>query len=122
MAFSDPVSLSIDKATYSLPRITTGSVDGKFVSDDGNVILRIVPSMNKAGRKISAVRMTVSKVTTDPLVSTTNQRVSQTVTVAYNNPAYGFTATDTINALKGIVAMLEAGSDTNFKKFLNQES
>lgn len=122
MAFSDPVSLSIDKTAYSLARITTGSVDGKFVSDDGNVVLRIVPSMNKAGRKISAVRMTVSKVTTDPLVSTTNQMVSQTVTVAYNNPAHGFTATDTINALKGIIAMLEAGTDANFKKFLNQES
>lgn len=122
MAFSDPVSLSIDKTAYTLARINTGGTNGKFVSDDGNVTLAIVPTENRAGRKVSAVRLTVGKVTTDPLVSTTNQRVSQTVTVAYNNPAYGFTAAETINALKGIIAMLEAGTDANFKKFLNQES
>lgn len=122
MAFSDPVSLNIDKTAYNLARIYTGGTDGKFVSDDGNVTLAIVPSVNKAGRKVNAVRLTVGKVTTDPLVSTTNKRVSQTVTVAFNNPAYGFTATETINALKGVIAMLEAGTDANFKKFLNQES
>lgn len=122
MAFSDPVSLSIDKTAYTLARINTGGTSGKFVSDDGNVVLAVIPTENRSGRKVSAVRLTVSKVTTDPLVSTTNQRVSQTVTVAYNNPAYGFTATETINALKGIIAMLEADTDANFKKFLNQES
>lgn len=122
MAFSDPVSLSIDTTAYSLARINTGGTDGKFISDDGNVTLVIVPSVNRSGRKVSAARLTVSKVTTDPLVSTTNQRVSQTVTVAYNNPAYGFTAVETINALKGLIATLEADSDANFKKFLNQES
>lgn len=122
MAFADPVTLSIDTAAYSLARITTGGTDGKFISDNGNVVLSIVPSTNRSGRKVSAARLTVSKVTTDPLVSTTNQRVSQTVTVAFNNPAYGFTATETINALKGLIAALESGSDANFKKFLNQES
>lgn len=122
MAFSDPVALSIGTTNYNLARIATGGTDGKFVSDDGNVTLAIVPTVNRSGRKVNAVRLTVSKVTTDPLVSTTNQRVSQTVTVAFNNPAYGFTAAETINALKSIIAMLEANTDANFKKFLNQES
>jgi hypothetical protein len=122
MAFPDPVSTTVGTTTYTLNRIATGGTKGIFRDDTQKVRLEIVPSTNRSGRRISAARLTMTKTTTDPLVSTTNVEVSGTVTVAFNMPAYGFTTSDVQSLFKALNDTLSASSSALQIKLINQES
>lgn len=120
MAFPDPVPVSLDGTAHSLDRIQTGSTDGLF--RDSELSLEIVPSTNRHGRSVVAARLTRRKVTTDPLVSTTNVEVKETVTIAFNRPAAGFSIAESKALYKALVATLGASSEALMTKLINQES
>ena len=120
MAFPDPVTITVGGTAQTLDRIQTGSTDGLFRGS--NLSLEIVPSTNRSGRSVVAARLTRRKVTTDPLVSTTNVEVKETVTIAFNRPAAGFSTAETKELYTALAAMLTASSGAMLTKLINQES
>lgn len=120
MAFPDPVNITFDGTAHKLDRIQTGSTDGLF--RDSELSLEIVPSTNRHGRSVVAARLTRRKVTTDPAVSMTNMEIKETVTIAFNRPAAGFSTAETVALYKALGIALGASSDALLAKLINQES
>ena len=120
MAFPDPVSIKLNGTSHVLNRIQTGGTDGLF--KDSNLKMEVVPTTNRSGRSVVASRLTENKVTTDPLVSTTNVETQQTFTIAFNRPASGFSVAESKALFTAHVAMLTADDGALLTKLLNQES
>lgn len=122
MAMPDPITVTIGGTAYSLARIQTGTTEGKFQDISKKVTLSFTPTVTRAKRTVVAARLTVRKVTTDPLVSTTNVEVSQTATVAFNLPSAGFSMDECVDVFSALTGMLSANTNSQLKKLIGQES
>ena len=122
MAFADPQSVTIGTTpgAISLPRVNTGSDVGKFTNYDSKTSLEVSTAYNKRTRHVA--RLTYSKVTTDPLVSTTNVIASGTVTLTIDVPPSGFSATEQKELAKALVNHLTATSDAALIKLIAGEN
>lgn len=85
---SDPQSLTIGGDTLTLPRKLTGTDLGQF--RDSNNVVEVQTTMQRNGRIRTVARLQQQKVTTDPLVATTNVLVSDTIALTINRPVRGF--------------------------------
>lgn len=122
MALADPLSVTIDKEAIQLSRIATGDTSGKFQSNDKSVTLLVRPRTTAAGRRANVIQLRKKKVTTDPLVSTTNVEVEASVAVTVNLPASGFTSTDVANLYAALAGLLTGSSNAVLNKIVNGES
>lgn len=122
MAVSDPVSVAIGTDSFSLSRIATGDKSGMFVSADQNLREYFYPRTTSAGRRANVVQLRKRKVTTDPLVSTTNVEVEASVAVTVNVPPTGFTASEVAALFSALYAQLTADNNTLITKLINGES
>lgn len=122
MAFADPMSVTIDKEAVSLSRLATGDTSGKFQNNDKSVTLLVRPRTTAAGRRANVIQLRQKKVTTDPLVSTTNVEVEASVAVTVNLPPAGFTSTDVTNLYSALNSLLTGSSNAALVKLINGES
>lgn len=122
MALADPLSVTIDKEAIQLSRIATGDTSGKFQNSDKTVTLLVRPRTTAAGRRANVIQLRKKKVTTDPLVSTTNVEVEASVAVTVNLPASGFTSTDVANLYEALASLLTGSSNAVLTKIVNGES
>lgn len=122
MALADPMSVTIDKEAISLSRIATGDTSGKFQNSDRTVTLLVRPRTTAAGRRASVIQLRQKKVTTDPLVSTTNVEVEASVAVTVNLPQSGFTSQDVSNLYGALAGLLTGSSNAVLTKLTNGES
>lgn len=122
MAYSDPLTITIGTKAYTLARLNTGSTNGKFVDPTGQVVLEFTPRINNAGRKSVAARLSITKVTTDPLVSTTNVEVTETATQALNMPSSGFTESDSAACSNALATFLSGSDNAALLKLIRGES
>lgn len=120
MAFNDPQSITIGTATTPLPRILTKTGAGQFVGADGAVQLEIIPTTGKT--KVRTVRLRTSKVTSDPLVTTTNVRVSSLISLTIIRPLDGFSDEETLQQITALNTWGSANSNANFKKLVVGEN
>lgn len=117
---ADPQSITIGATTLTLPRKLTGTDLGQFKDSDNRV--EIQTSAQKNGRIRTVVRFVQQKVTTDPLVSTTNVMVSDTIALTVNRPASGFSDADVLAQIKGLIGWLTASTDATLKKIIAGEN
>lgn len=122
MALADPISVTIDTEAIPLSRIATGDTSGKFQNSDKTVTLLVRPRTTAAGRRANVIQLRQKKVTTDPLVSTTNVEVEASVAVTVNLPSTGYTSSDVAKLYKALGGLLTASSDAVFTKIVNGES
>lgn len=122
MALADPLSITVDGKTIPLSRIATGDVSGKFTSSDQMTTVLVYPRTTAAGRKANVIQLRQKKVTTDPLVSTTNIEVEASVAVTVNLPPAGFTSTDVVNLYAALASLLSGSSNAVLTKLVNGES
>lgn len=122
MALADPLSITVDGKTIPLSRIATGDVSGKFISSDQKTTVLVYPRTTAAGRKANVIQLRQKKVTTDPLVSTTNVEVEASVAVTINLPPAGFTSTDVTNLYTALASLLSGSSNAVLTKLVNGES
>lgn len=122
MAFPDPVAVTIGVAPFALNRLPSGSTEGVFRDVDQKITLGITPGVTAGNRRRNAARMEVTKITTDPLVSTTNVVVKGAVTIAFNVPQNGFTSTEIVDQVKALYASLTANTNALLLKLINGES
>lgn len=120
MAFTDPQSITIDGVTTSLPRVLTGTNKGEFTSADSAIQIEVQPSNGKT--KVRVARLRVSKVTSDPLVTTTNVRVSDLVSLTVIRPLDGFSDAEIEKQIAGFFAWFTASTNANLKKFIVGEN
>jgi hypothetical protein len=120
MAFADPQSITIDGTTTSLPRVLTGTSEGRFTSADGSIQIEVLPSTGKTKVRIARLRST--KITSDPLVSTTNIRVSDLVSFNVVRPLDGYADAEVVKQITGFIAWLTASSNANLIKLVAGEN
>lgn len=116
---ADPQSITINGTALSLPRTLTGTELGKFT--DSTSTIEVQTSVD-AKRIRTVARLKQSKVTTDPLVSTTNVRVDDTIALTITRPREGFSNDDVLKQVKGFVSWLSANTDANLIKIIAGEN
>lgn len=122
MAFADPQSLTVGSSTITLPRVNSGSNTGTFKSGDDQYSLEISPLSLKSGRRSKTVRIRNTKVTADPLISTTNVVVSDSIRLVIDTPSQGYSEADVLAQLAGLITWLTASSNANAKKLIGGEN
>lgn len=120
MAFSDPQSVTIGAATTSLPRTSSGNGTGTFTSADGTISVSISNSYGKRVRRTA--RITVKKLSTDPLTPSNNIPVSGSFYVVTDFPVQGFSATEQADQAKALMTLLTASSAAKLVQLLGGEA
>lgn len=116
MALTDPTVITIDGAAQTLSRVLDKSGIGKFVTADGTYTLEILPSNGKT--KVRTLRLRNSKVTSDSLVTTTNVRVSDLISINVIRPLDGYTDAEVAKQIAGLFTWLTADESANLLKVL----
>lgn len=120
MAFTDPQSATIDSSAVSLPRLLTGTVVGRFVSNDGNLEL-VVDPRGTAKRRRSSAKLYIRKPIEDPVTGLT--RLEQhMVSITTDRPLTGITDQDAIDAFTALFGWATAGTNANLKKLVGGEN
>jgi hypothetical protein len=120
MAFADPLSITIDGTANSLARTFVKNGTGQFVTADGAYVLEVVPTDGKT--KVRTIRLRNSKVTSDPLVTTTNVRVQDLISITVIRPLDGFSDAEIIKQVVGLFSFLTASSNAALTKFVAGEN
>lgn len=121
MAFADPQSITISGTAIPMGRVFTGSAKGKFVSADGKTRVELDPTGTKT-RNRKAARLYQEKVTSDPLVTTTNVRVGDMISFIIDRPLEGYSDAEVEAQVVGFITYLTAGSNANLKKLIAGEN
>lgn len=116
---ADPQTITIDGTAISAPRVLTGSDLGRF--SGGATILEVQTSRD-AKRIRQVARLKQSKVTTDPLVSTTNVRVADTIALTITRPLEGFSNEEIEKQVTGFISWLTADTNANLNKLIAGEN
>lgn len=119
MAYSDPQSVTIG-SILSLPRTGQGVSTGNFTTADGIAKLTVSHAYGKRTRR--QVRIDVSKVAPDPLVSSMNIKHSMSAYLVVDVPITGYTVAEAKQVVDGLVAWLSATTGANTTKLLGGES
>lgn len=121
MAISDPQTVTIGGTAIPLPRVFTGTTVGRFSSADGRTEETFTPS-NNGGTIRRSVRIAQKKITTDPLVSTTNVVKGSTIVLNFSRDSDGYTDAEVLAQFKGLITQLTASSDALLLKILAGEN
>lgn len=117
---ADPQSITLSQGAKTAPRLLTGTARGRFASSDGTAIVE-VETTSTGSRLRTIARAEDRKVATDPLTES-NIPVTAGVTLTINRPVVGFSETDVLNAVKGLIGWLTASTDANLKKIIAGEN
>ena len=120
MAFSDPQTITIDGVAKSLARSFERDNKGTFRTAEGEYALEILPTNGKT--KVRTLRLRNSKVTADPLVSTTNVRVTDLISITIIRPLDGYSDAEVVKQVAGLLAWLTASTNANLTKFVAGEN
>lgn len=121
MALTDPQSVTINSTAISLPRRMTSDGIGTFRNDDSKTGLKVSSTLTKS-RSRRTVRLDYAKVTTDPLISSTNVLSSMSVFFNVDMPATGLSQTELTDVCNALIVWLSAGTNANLKKVLAGEN
>ncbi len=120
MALADPITLPGTPAV-TLARTFTKNGTGLFSAADGSYVLEVIP-VNNGKTKARTLRLRNTKTTSDPLVSTTNIRVSSLLSLTSIRPADGYSDADIVADIKRMTSLLAASSDAVLLKFVAGEN
>jgi hypothetical protein len=121
MAFSDPISVTINAVATSFPRVATNGRSAEYATADGNYRLNIshtVDAKNNLKGESHLVKLTQRKLSVNPL-SNLNEWVEANVWMVIKQPSNGYTDTE----LKYLIAALATSFMTsgNQDKILGNE-
>lgn len=118
--YLDPQSVTINTVASSLPRVSVGDHQASYTKDDESITLTISHLASRNGRVRRMVRLDVSKIASDPFITTQNREVSSSQYLVVDEPSDGaFTNTELLNNVKGLLGWL---TDANVTKLLAGES
>lgn len=120
MAFADPQSVTVDAVPHSMPRTGFTGAGGVFTSADGEWRLEV--SHNYGRRTRHLVRLTNTKVVSDPLVPDRNIPVSMSTYIVVDVPLNGYTADEIFDVVVGFTGWLTASSNAHITSLVGNES
>lgn len=120
MALADPQSVTIGSATTPLPRVSSGQNTAGYMSADSAINLTVSHTYGRRTRRV--VKVTTAKITTDPLITGQNVRVSASAHVVLDVPPSGFTATEQKDLLLALATWLSASTGANATKLVGGEN
>lgn len=112
--------MTINSTAVSLPRVFSSDGSGSFRNYDAKAGLKIRHAYGRRTRRDAAFEY--SKITTDPLVSTTNVLASLTMRFSADVPPSGFSAAEQLDSAKVLVTWLSANSYANAIKLFAGEN
>lgn len=118
MAFADPQSVTIDGAAVSLPRTGFGTSSGKFTSADGADSLEI-QHQTGGPRFRHLVRLSDTRIVSDPLVPDQNRAVSMSAHIVIDMPRNGYTAAEIADLAAALTGW---ATEANLLKVVSGES
>lgn len=107
MALTDPQSVTIDGKAIPLNRVLTGTSQGRFVAADGLTEVTADPTRSSRSKRQS-LRIHQKKVTTDPLVASTNVLKGITVTLNVQRDNDGYSDADAKKVLLGFLTLAQS--------------
>jgi len=121
MAFSDPITFTINSIANALARVGSGQQSGSFSKDDGTVRASIShQQVAKTGRWRRTLRLDHSKVAADPFQSTLNAKYNMSAYIVLDVPAVGYTIAEEKQVLDAFTAFLSVSG--NATKLLGGEA
>lgn len=120
MAFTDPQSVTISGATTSLPRVSSGVGESKYLSSDGLIALTGSNSYGRRTRRV--LRLDHNKITADPFIPAQNTKVGMSVYTVFDLPPAGYTNADALAVFVGFNTLATATSNAIISKLLGGES
>lgn len=121
---SDPQSITIaDRnggSAISLPAISRTATSSVYRSDDGSVKLTIGQSEGTRNRRTARVDLT--DTTADPYIPANNMKVSISFYVVWDEPLSGYTNTNLVNLMAGLVGLLTASTNAVAKEILGGQT
>jgi len=119
MALSDPQTITIAATPNTLPRILTDASAANYSVSDGTVGL--VVSHQNGRRKRHQIKVTLNKISPDPLTDVKMQ-ISASAYLVVDEPIVGFTDTELKDLALSVTNWVNAGSAANLLKVLGGES
>jgi hypothetical protein len=116
--FSDPISITVNSVAQSLARVSTSGQQSIYEKADGTYKLTISHQITGKGRIRSLLKFDHKAVVTNPL-DTSNDYDTETFSVVWDRPQFGFTVTDGQNDWAGFKAWLD---NTALAKVFGKES
>lgn len=120
MSYTDPQSVTIAGTTVSLPRTASGVGTGEFSSSDGSVKMTVSHAYGKRTRR--TLRLTQSKIASDPLVPSQNVPSSMSVYIVVDTPRLGFNAAEAKSVVDAFSAYLTASTGARVTQLLGGEN
>lgn len=121
MSFADPQTVTIDSVAQAMPRVGSGPRSGTFQGADGLHKLEVSHTNSGANRNRRVIRLTQSKITTDPYNSDRNIPVSMSTFLVVDSPVVGFSNAELKLVVDGFVAYLAASSGSKVTQLLGGE-
>jgi hypothetical protein len=121
MAFTDPVSLTINAVGLTLPRISIEGDETVYQTSDGLVSVKASHDVS-AKRIRHLLRIDHSKITADPFIPADNVKVGMSNYVVFDVPTAGYTVTEAMQVYTGFKTWFTASSDAIITKLLGGES
>lgn len=120
MAFADPQSITISGTAISLPRTSSGTGTGGFMSSDGNVKMSL--NQQYGNRTRHTIRFDHQKVAADPLLSGANNYYSMSTYLVVDTPKVGYSVAEAKAVVDAVVAFLAASTGAKVAQLLGGEN
>lgn len=120
MAFTDPLSITINAVALTLPKVSTQGDDTSYQTSDGLVVVKASHDYGKRNRHL--LRIDHSKLTSDPFKPADNVKVGMSFYSVFDMPTAGYTATEALQVYQGFKTWFTASSDAVITKLLGGES
>jgi hypothetical protein len=120
MAFADPQTITINAVAISLPRTASGINTGQFSASDGNTKESVSHTYGKRTRR--TLRVDVSKIAADPLISAQSVKYSMSAYIVVDLPVTGYTVAEAKLVIDGLLAYLTASSGAKVTQLLGGEN
>jgi len=121
MAFSDPISVTVNAVAKSLPRsFTPAGSPALFKTSDDEFRIEMSHQEVKGRRERHFIRLTQRKIGADPLVPANNLESKASVYLVLDNPLTGFSDTELGYIVQALADF--CGNATNKTKFVGGEA
>ncbi len=117
---ADPQSVTLSGTATSLPRTSINQGGAVYSAPDSSIKLDVVHNIGRRNR--STVRLRQDKIAADPLIASTNRRLSATAYFGIDVPPEGFSVAEQVALVKALADWLTASTMANTTKVIGGES
>jgi len=116
MAFSDPISVTVNAVAKSCPRVfSPGGTASIFKTSDDEFKVEVSHQDLGGRRERHFIRLTQRKIGADPLVPATNIESKASVYLVLDNPVTGYSDTELGHIVKALADFINvSGNQTKF--------